>query len=152
MTYGKDYGINADIPWYIKCPIVNWFFNTCKVKVSLTTFSDDGRPMLGVTGKFRIPYKNKVNYINSILKLKYCFPNDQFDFGNGLWVDIELQDINHRRVYGRSEQDQYPTDKFPEVGYKAKPQKKFRIWFGTWHSELVDVTFNKKDYGRKVQK
>lgn len=141
MTYGKDYGIKVEVPWYINCPIVNWFFDTCKVEITLTTFDEDGGPMLGISGRFRVPFKDKGNYINSVIKTKYCFPNDHFDLGYGLWVNIDLLDVNHRKVYD----SHLIHDDYLSTGYAAKP-KKCLIWFMNWKRELVDATFNKKDF------
>lgn len=143
MTYGKDYGMKADVPWYIKCPIVNRFFNTCKVEVSLTTFSDDGGPLIGVNGTFRIPYKDKGKCINSILRVKYCYPNECLDCGYGIYASITLIDVNHRRVYESDTGWSRLT-----TGYEAK-SKKSMIWFGVWKREILDVTFNKDEYRRK---
>ena len=151
MEYGKDYGMKVDVPWYVKCPIVNWFVNTIKVHVTFTTFSDHGGPILGVSGTFRIPYKDKGDYINSLMRVKYCFLDEHgLDYGLGIYATITLIDVNHRKVYESVPTTQAPTRL--DTGYHVKPQKGCPIWFGTWRDELVDVTFNKKDYGRKVRK
>ena len=146
MTYGKDYGMKADVPWYIKCPIVNWFFKTCKVEVSLTTFSDDGGPLIGVNGTFRIPYKDKGKCISSILRVRYCYPNENLDLGHGIYARITLIDVNHRKVY----ESGYAKGRVTN-GYEAK-SKKSMIWFGEWKKEILDVTFNKDQYKRKGKK
>ena len=151
MEYGKDYGVKVDVPWYVKCPIVNWFVNTIKVHVTFTTFTGGGAPLLGVSGTFRIPYKDKGDYINSLMRVKYCFPDEHgLDYGLGIYATITLIDMNHRKVYESAPTTQAPSQL--DTGYHVKPQKGCPIWFGTWRDELVDVTFNKKDYGRKVQK
>ena len=67
--YGKDYGIKVDVPWYIRCPLINRMFDTCLVEISLTTFMSDGAPLIGVTDRFRIPIQKSRLDIRSLEKM-----------------------------------------------------------------------------------
>ena len=72
LKYGRDYGIKVDMPWYIKCPIINRMFDTCLVEISLTTFTSDGAPLIGVADRFRIPIQKSCLDIRSLVRLNFA--------------------------------------------------------------------------------
>ena len=151
MKYGKDYGMKVDVPWYIKCPILNWFFNTCKIRMTLTTFAQNGGPLTGLETEIRIPFKDKGDYINSVLKVDYCIPDIDYSvgLGFGLYVQVHLVDVNHKKVFDRKRGTSTNTStRLLETGYWSKPDD-FNIWFNVWRRDYIDITFNKSDFGRK---
>lgn len=140
MKYGKDYGIKVYTPWYIRCPLINRLFNTMKVEISLTTFSSDGGPMIGVRGEFRIPFYDHGTSIVQNVGAGYCFPREDHSCGNGLYVKASLLDINHRKVRDKKDPN-IPLS----AGGMAKA-KELQVWFGMWCSSLFQIKFAKKDY------
>lgn len=139
MKYGKDYGIKVDIPWYIKCPLINRLFNTMKVEMSFTTFSSDGGPVIGVSGTFRVPFDDHGGFIESNVVGSYCIrSHDELDdVTYGIYGEVTLLDVNHRKV----------SDK-PSAGTMVKT-KEVRIRPGTWYGVLYCVKFGKNNFRLK---
>lgn len=150
MRYGEDYGIKVDIPWYIRCPIINRFFNTYLLEVSLTTFTRAGGPMVGVHGTFRVPYKANNLDIGSLLRLKFAFPRDKkFGLlGYGLYAQIKLVDVNHRKVVdarrGTNGSSLY-------VGFNIHNNERSTYFCDAWYDEVIDLKFGKRDFRRKTK-
>ena len=135
MKYGKDYGIKVDTPWYIRCPLINRLFNTMKVEMSFTTFSSDGGPVIGVSGRFRVPFDDHGCIIESNVTGSYCIPfhDELHDVTYGIYAEVTLLDVNHRKV----------SDK-PSAGTMVK-DKETRIRLGTWYGGVLDcIKFGKK--------
>ena len=135
MKYGKDYGVKVDVPWYVKCPLVNRLFNTMKVEMSFTTFSSDGGPVIGVSGTFRVPFDDHGGFIESSVLGGYCIPfhDGRLDVTYGIYGKVTLLDVNHRKV----------SDK-PSAGTMVKTKEE-RIRPGTWYGgELFCIKFGKK--------
>ena len=144
LKYGRDYGIKVDVPWYIKCPLINRLFDTCLVEISLTTFTSDGSPLIGVTNKFRIPIQKRRLDISSVTELFYSVPASELsdglpDCGYGLFCKTTLLDVNHKDVLSS-------TERIPlSASFYAVPKDK-RVWFGSWQSLCIDLKFGNKDW------
>lgn len=141
MRYGIDYGIKVDVPWYIKCPIINRMFDTCLVKISLTTFTSDGAPLRGVTGKSRIPIQKSRHDIRSLVRLNFALPKNECVplCGNGLFVKVTLLDVNHKEVLSTTEDIPLSTS------FYALPKEE-RVWFGEWKDLCIDLKFGNRDF------
>lgn len=140
--YGKDYGIEVDVPWYIKCPIINRIFDTCLVEISLDTFTSDGAPLIGVAGKFRIPIQTSRHDIRSLVRLNFAFPKNECvaRSGNGLYLRATLLDVNHKEVLSLTEDIPLSTS------FYAVPKGQ-TMWFGYWYKDTcIDLKFGNKDY------
>ena len=145
MRYGEDYGIKVDIPWYIRCPIINRFFNTCRIKVTLTTFSMDGGPMIGVSGDFRIPIEDRKYDITSLIRMHFCFPrhSEMQSMGHGLYSRIEVLDINRRKVVeARRGIEGEPF----MIGSFVRDKKSIAYQMGIWHQETIDLKIGNSDF------
>ena len=138
--YGKDYGIKVDVPWYIKCPIINRMDDTCLVEISLTTFMSDGAPLIGVADKFRIPIEKSHHDIRSLVRLDFALPKNECvsRCGFGLFAKVTLLDVNHKEVLSTIE------DIHLDTSY-ALPKEE-RVWFGEWKDLCIDLKFGNRDY------
>ena len=142
LKYGKDYGIKVDVPWYIKCPIINRLFDTCLVEISLTTFTSDGEPLIGVADKFRIPIQKSHHDIRSVLRLNFALPKNECVSlcGKGLFVKVTLLDVNHKVVLSTT------ADIPLSASFYALPKEE-RVWFGDWYKDMcIDMKFGNRDY------
>ena len=138
MKYGKDYGVKVDVPWYIRCPLVNRLFNTAKVKLSFTAI---GRPMVGTTGTFRIPFDDGGAAISSSVSVRYCLPNDEgSSHAHGVYATVDLLDVNHARA-SKADDD----GSFPHIGCKVE-DRCYPVWFGWWYTDVLNIKFAKRDY------
>lgn len=138
----KDYGIKVDVPWYIKCPLINRMFDTCLVEISLTTFMSDGAPLIGVADKFRIPIQKSRHDIRSLVRLDFALPKDECvsRSGNGLFVKVTLLEVNHKEVLSTTEDIPLSTS------FYAVPKGQ-TMWFGYWYKDMcIDMKFGNKDY------
>jgi hypothetical protein len=140
--YGKDYGIKVDVPWDIKCPIINRMFDTCLVEISLTTFTSDGAPLIGVADRFRIPIQKSRLDIRSLVRLDFALPKHECVSlcGNGLFVKVTLLEVNHKEVLST-------TEDIPlSASFYALPKEE-RVWFGDWYKDMcIDLKFGNKDF------
>lgn len=144
MRYGIDFGIKVDVPWYIKCPLINRMFDTCLVEIALTTFTTEGAPMIGVNGQFRIPIQKRCLDISSVTELFYSFPASELldglpDCGYGLFCKTTLLDVNHKDVLSSTERTPL------SASFYAVPEDK-RVWFGSWQSLCIDLKFGNRDF------
>ena len=141
IKYGKDYGIKVDVPWYIKCPLINRMFDTCLVEISLTTFTSDGAPLIGVADKFRIPIQKSRHDIRSLVRLNFALPKNECvsRSGNGLYLRATLLDVNHKEVLSLTEDIPLSTSLYAL-------NKEERVWFGEWKDLCIDLKFGKKDF------
>lgn len=141
--YGRDYGIKVDVPWYIKCPIINRLFDTCLVEISLTPFSPGGVPISGVIGKFRIPIQKSHHDIRSLVRVNFALPKKEgmsLLCGYGLRTRVTLLDVNHKEVLST-------TEDIPLSAYLYSLSKEERVWFGDWYKDMcIDLKFGNKDY------
>ena len=146
LKYGKDYGIKVYSPWHIKCPIINRLFNTCLIHISLTTFTKDGTPLIGVNGTFRVPYVANDYNISSLLDIRYAFPSkNRFgDVGYGLLVCIELLDVNHRKVLDARPEKSGTCLSVETMAYDRETKLFSSVWYGS--GATYDVNFAKKDF------
>ena len=145
MRYGNDYGIKVEIPWYIRCPIINRLFKTCRIKVTLTTFSMDGGPMIGVSGDFRIPIEDRKYDITSLIRIRFCFPrhSEMQSMGHGLYSRIEVLDINRRKVVeARRGKEGEPF----MIGSFVRDKKSIAYQMGMWHEETIDLKIGNSDF------
>lgn len=141
LKYGRDYGIKVDVPWYIKCPIINRLFDTCLVEISLTTFTSDGAPLRGVTGKSRIPIQKSRHDIRSLVRLNFALAKHECVSlcGSGLFAKVTLLDVNHKEVLSI-------TENIPlSASFYALPKEE-RVWFGEWKDLCIDLKFGNRDY------
>ena len=140
--YGKDYGIEVDVPWYIKSPLINRLFDTCLVEISLDTFTSDGEPLIGVVGRFRIPIQKSHHDIRSLVRLNFALPKNECVSlcGYGLFVKVTLLEVNHNEVLST-------TEDIPlSVSFYALPKVE-RVWFGDWYKDMcIDLKFGNKNY------
>lgn len=141
LKYGRDYGIRVDVPWYIKCPIINWLFDTCLVQISLTTFTSDGSTLIGLVDCFRIPVLKSHLDISSIVSLSFALAKHEFvlSCGNGLFVEVTLLDVNHKEVLSITENIPLRTSFWPY----SKDQV---VSFGHWRELCLDLKFSNKDF------
>ena len=141
LKYGKDYGIKVAVPWYIKCPLINSLFDNCLVEISLTTFTSDGAPLIGVSHKFRIPIIRMANDLTSTVSLCFALPKDECVSlcGQGLFVKVTLLDVNHKVVLSTTENIPLRTS------FYALPKEE-RVWFGEWKDLCIDLKFGNRDY------
>ena len=140
--YGKDYGIEVDVPWYIKCPLINRMFDTCLVEISLTIFNTSaGAPLIGVDDKFRIPIQKTRLDISSIVHLSFALPKNECVslFGYGLRTRVTLLDVNHKEVLST-------TEDIPLSTYFYPGPKEERVWFGEWKDLCIALKFGTKDF------
>ena len=141
LKYGRDYGIKVDVPWYIRCPLINRMSDTCLVEISLTTFTSDGAPLIGVTDKFRIPIQKSRLDIRSLVRLDFAFPKKECvsRCGFGLFAKVTLLDVNHKEVLSTTKDIPLRTS------FYALP-KEDRVWFGEWKDLCIDLKFGNKDF------
>ena len=142
LKYGKDYGIKVDVPWYIRCPLINRLFDTCLVEISLTTFMSDGAPLRGVVDKFRIPIEKTCLDISSIVHLSFALAKHECVSlcGFGLFAEVTLLDVNHKEVLSITEDIPLSTS------FYALPKEE-RVWFGDWYKDMcIDMKFGYRDY------
>ena len=141
MRYGIDYGMKLDVPWYIKCPLINRLFDTCLVKISLATFTSDGAPLIGVTDKFRIPIIKTHLDISSIVPLSFALLKHECvsQCGYGLFVKVTLLDVNHKEVLSITENIPLQTSFWSY----SKDQV---VSFGHWRELCLDLKFGNRDY------
>lgn len=142
LRYGKDYGIKVDVPWYIKCPIINRMFDTCLVKISLTTFTSNGEPLVSVADKFRIPIEETCHDISSIVHLSFALAKHEWMSlcGHGLRARVTLLDVNHKEVLSNTE------DVHLSTSFYALPKEDL-VWFGYWYNDMcIDLAFGNKNF------
>lgn len=141
LKHGKDYGIEVDVPWYIKCPLINRLFDTCLVKVSLDTFTSDGAPLIGVTDRFRIPIEKTYLDIRSLVRLNFALPKNECVSlcGYGFRARVTLLDVNHKEVLST-------TEDIPLSTYFYSFPKEERVWFGEWKDLCIALKFGDKDF------
>lgn len=141
LKYGIDYGIKVNVPWYIKCPIINRLFDTCLVKVSLDTFSANSFHLSGVVGRFRIPIVKTSLEIRSCVRLSFALPEKEcvMHYGKGLYCTITLLDVNHKNVLSTTEHIHLSTS------FYALPKEE-RVWFGEWKDLCIDLKFGNWDF------
>ena len=141
QRYGKDYGIKVDVPWYIKCPIINRIPDTCLVMVSLTTFTADGAPLIGVADEFRIPIVKTSLDIRSIVGLSFALPEHEgaINSGKGLYCTITLLDVNHKEVLSITENIPLQTSFWPYSKDRV-------VSFGHWRELCLDLKFGDEDW------
>ena len=141
QRYGKDYGIKVDVPWYIKCPIINRISDTCLVMVTLTTFTADGAPLIGVADEFRIPIVKTSLDIRLIVNLSFALPEHEgtMNFGKGLYCTITLFDVNHKDVLSSKEDVPLQTSFWPY-------SKDHVVSFGHWRGLYFDFKFGNMDW------
>lgn len=151
MKYGKDYGVKVDVPWYIKCPLVNRLFNTAKVKLSFTFRDEKGRPMVGTTGTFRIPFDDGKAAISSFVYVRYCLPKDEGPgTAHGVYATVDLLDVNHAKASKRDDGDSSGKKRtslidFPHIGCNVEGRC-YPVWFGWWYTDVLNIKFAKRDY------
>ena len=141
QRYGKDYGIKVDVPWYIRCPILNRLFDTCRVEISLTTFTSRGEPLTGVVDRFRIPILKSHSDISSLVQLNFALPKKECVplCGKGLFFQVTLLDVNHKEVLSSTEDIPLQTSFYPY----PKDQE---VSLGHWRELCVDLKFGDKDF------
>ena len=141
LKYGRDYGLKVDVPWYIECPLTNGLFDTCLVEISLTTFTSDGAPLIGVTDRFRIPIQKSHHDIRSLVRLNFALPKNECVSlcGYGLRARVTLLDVNHKEVLSITERIPLCTS------FYAVPKEE-RVWFGEWKDLSIDLKFGNKDF------
>ena len=141
LKYGRDYGIKVDVPWDIRCPLINRMSDTCLVEISLTTFTSDGAPLIGVADRFRIPIQKSRLDISSIVHLSFALArHERMSLcGFGLFVKVTLLDVNHKEVLSTTEDIPLSTS------FYALPKEE-RVWFGEWKDMCIDLKFGNKDY------
>lgn len=140
MKYGKDYGIKVHVPWYIKCPLVNRFFNTAKMRICVTAFNEDGCPAIGTRGTVRIPFEDDGSHITSIAILDFCFPKDESPlFASRVHMNATLLDVRHAKVRNPDTNDYLHVEsELLPVGGRYK--------MGCWLSAWLHCKFAKRDY------
>ena len=141
LKYGRDYGIKVDVPWYIRCPLINRMSDTCLVEISLTTFTSQGGPLVGVVGKSRIPILESCHDIRSLVRLDFAFPKKECvsRCGFGIFAKVTLLDVNHKEVLSTTKDIPLRTS------FYALP-KEDRVWFGEWKDLCIDLKFGNKDF------
>ena len=124
--------IKEDVPWYIRCPIVNRMFNTCLVQFNIVTFTEEGSPLVGVEKRFLVPFKCYDLDIRSDIGLEFRLPPLRSEScGYGYGISICILEINHTRLAKPIKLEIAPT--------------KGVVTLGQWQSELVLLKVSKAD-------
>ena len=91
----KEYGITVEnIPWYIKCPILNRLCDTAGIVLSAETYDEEGKQKCEIRGYERIQIEGRDLDWKAYLHLLFKFPSDGVGFG--LRVRTTVYSVNNR--------------------------------------------------------
>lgn len=89
-----------NIPWYIRCPVINRFFNTCLIRIRVTSFDSCRDPVVRVSKEFRVPFEDRKMdiffYLNAEVDLSF---EGRWNERYGAFAKIDLIEVNHHSVY-----------------------------------------------------
>ena len=112
-----------------------------KVKLSYTFCDEKGRPWVGTTGTFRMPFDDGGAVISSFVIVRYCLPKGEGSPpAHGIYTTVDLLDVNHAKA-SKTDDD----DSFPHIGCKVEDRCS-PVWFGRWYTDVLDIRFAKRDY------
>lgn len=131
------YGISVlNIPWYIKCPILNRLVDTAVIEMTAETFNDDGSKKGELQEKCRIPIEGRDLDWKAYIHLLFHFSGD--NVGEGLLLRTTVTEVN-RRPLTKS------LDTTLWVRKEGSP-----IW--TWEDAFVELKLGKKDLAERGAK